>query len=125
MPDQDAQSEVDQQFIDSIPASADQLDNVAGHRFVCEVCGLDLLLTDRIAFESGWDYPPFLGAWGIVSPRTCGNCGIEGTAWYALAVLGQNVKTVSDKHYATLERILIDEQRDHPDAASSTDGDPT
>lgn len=51
---------------------------------VCEVCGTAALLTSDDAFAAGWDYPPSFGAWGIVSPRTCGTCPMTGTLWWAL-----------------------------------------
>jgi hypothetical protein len=60
------------------------LDDTEVHEFVCEVDGHTEHLTDRQAFDAGWDYPPFMGTWGIVSPRTCPNHGIEHTAWWAL-----------------------------------------
>lgn len=50
---------------------------------ICEVCGKTEILTPEEAFEDGWDYPPKMGAFGLVSPRTCGNCGIMDTLWWA------------------------------------------
>ena len=51
---------------------------------ICEVCGKIKIMTPEQAFNEGWDYPPRMGTFGIVSPRTCGNCTIEGTLWMAL-----------------------------------------
>ena len=51
---------------------------------ICEVCGKTEVLTPEEAFFQGWDYPPRMGAFEIVSPRTCGNCVITGTLWWAL-----------------------------------------
>ncbi len=51
---------------------------------ICEVCGKAKIMTPEEAFNEGWDYPPKMGSFGIVSPRKCGNCGIEQTLWWAL-----------------------------------------
>jgi hypothetical protein len=72
--------------------------------YECEGCGLKVTLTERDAFEQGWDYPPFMGEWGTVSPRTCGNCGINCTAyWFLVTKAGE---PVPQKHLNTIERIL-------------------
>ena len=41
---------------------------------ICEVCGKTETLTPEEAFNEGWDYPPRMGGFGIVGPRTCGDC---------------------------------------------------
>ena len=51
---------------------------------VCEVCGKTKIMTPEQAFNEGWDYPPRMGAFGIVSPRTCGDCSMMDTLWMAL-----------------------------------------
>lgn len=51
---------------------------------VCEVCGKTKIMTSEQAFNEGWDYPPRMGTFGIVSPRTCGNCSMMDTLWMAL-----------------------------------------
>lgn len=50
----------------------------------CEVCGATERLTAEAAFHAGWDFPPRMGAWGVISPRTCGDCPITGTLWWAI-----------------------------------------
>lgn len=70
-------------------------------KYVCEVCDKTEELTEEAAYESGWDYPPFIGAWGIVSPRTCPNCLVTGTAWWALI----KQEPLTERHRATIERI--------------------
>ena len=40
---------------------------------ICEVCGKTEILTPKEAFNEGWDYPPRMGGFGIVGPRTCGD----------------------------------------------------
>ena len=37
---------------------------------ICEVCGRTEVLTPQEAFDKGWDYPPMMGSFGDVSPRT-------------------------------------------------------
>ena len=37
---------------------------------ICEVCGRTEVLTPQEAFDKGWDYPPMMGSFGVVSPRT-------------------------------------------------------
>jgi hypothetical protein len=73
---------------------------IAGE-YICEVCGRVEILTEKDAFDAGWDYPPFIGEWGVVSPRTCGNCGLEQTAYWAIITKA----LITDRHYATVVRI--------------------
>ena len=75
-------------------------------RHVCEVCGKEEVLTPDEAFEKGWDYPPRMGMFGVLSPRTCGDCAMVDTTWWKL--MYQNVKPedLSDKDKLTLSRIL-------------------
>ena len=74
-------------------------------KYLCETCGKEEELTEQEAFDQGWDYPPFIGEWGVVSPRTCGSCGIDTTAWWQL-INGVKASELSEKHKATLDRIL-------------------
>jgi hypothetical protein len=75
---------------------------------ICEVCDKEELLTSQEAFNSGWDYPPNFGDFGIVSPRTCGDCGIDKTLWWALTADKISVDALSEKHQKTLNRILAE-----------------
>ena len=61
---------------------------------ICEVCGKTEILTPEQAFLEGWDYPPKIGMFGIVSPRTCGNCAITDTLWWKLEA--GDVRALSD-----------------------------
>lgn len=73
-------------------------------QYVCEVCDKRQVLTETAAFDAGWDYPPFIGEWGVVSPRTCGgaDCGIDRTAYWAL----MTGKPLTDQQQDTVQRIL-------------------
>lgn len=59
-------------------------DDTELHVFECEVCKTVAHLTDEAAFQEGWDYPPFMGPWQVIAPRTCPNCGMQDTVWWAL-----------------------------------------
>lgn len=78
-------------------------------RYECEVCGRVEILTEKDAFDTGWDYPPFIGQWGVVSPRTCGAmaCGIENTAYWAV----MNGAELTVQQAATIRRILEEVDR--------------
>lgn len=85
-------------------------------KYVCEVCEAEAELTEEEAYQSGWDYPPFIGAWGIVSPRTCPNCPMTDTAWWAAVT--QPKVGLSEKHMATVKRIM-EETNEHPALADT------
>lgn len=78
-----------------------ELDNATKRTYECEVCGKTEELTQLEAFEAGWDYPPFIGEWGVVSPRTCGSCTMLDTAWWAL-ITGQEL---TEKQRLFAERV--------------------
>jgi hypothetical protein len=75
-------------------------------RHICEVCGLEQVLTPEAAFDAGWDHPPRMGAMGVISPRTCPDCPINRTVWWALAMDGYTPDMLSAAQRATVERIL-------------------
>lgn len=74
-------------------------------RHMCEVCGKDENLSPAAAFDAGWDYPPRMGAFGVLSPRTCGNCGIQDTVWWALMSEGKSVSGLTSKQLEVVRRI--------------------
>ena len=82
----------------------------------CEVCDATEMLTSEEAFEAGWDFPPRLGAWGVVSPRTCGNCTIEKTLWWALVTENRSINDCTPHQRQVLARIL----NEVPDDAHGT-----
>jgi hypothetical protein len=79
------------------------------YRYECEVCGRVEHLTEKDAFDTGWDYPPFIGRWGVVSPRTCGggSCGIDKTAYWAV----MNGAELTEQQARTITRILEEVDR--------------
>lgn len=48
----------------------------------CEVCGKKEFITAQEAFDSGWDYPPRIGHFGLLGPRTCGSCLLKDTLFW-------------------------------------------
>lgn len=73
--------------------------------FECEVCSVRATLTNDEAYQAGWDYPPFMGIAGVISPRTCGYCGIEMTVWWALVMNNIPVSELSDHQRTVILRI--------------------
>lgn len=74
----------------------------------CEVCGREQVMTSAEAFEAGWDAPPRMGAFGVVSPRTCGSCGIEATVWFRLVVERIDPAALTTADQAVLARIAAE-----------------
>lgn len=75
---------------------------------ICEVCGKTEVLTPMEAHMSGWDYPPMMGSFGVVSPRTCGNCTINHTLWWALVADHKKPSELNEAQMETLKRILAE-----------------
>ena len=74
---------------------------------ICEVCGKKEILTPEEAYEKGWDYPPKIGFYGIVSPRTCGDCSVIDTLWWAIRKNNLRIPQDLDEHQReVLDRIL-------------------
>ena len=71
----------------------------------CEVCGKKQLLTSEEAYNAGWDYPPTIGMFGVLSPRTCGKCGMVDTVYWKLVTGGINQDKLTDEQIETIERI--------------------
>ncbi|HHU17132.1 MAG TPA: ATP-binding protein [Clostridiales bacterium] len=50
----------------------------------CEVCGKKEFITAKEAFDNGWDYPPDIGHFGLLGPRTCGSCQLKDTLYWKI-----------------------------------------
>jgi hypothetical protein len=72
--------------------------------YTCEVCGKSETLSQDEAFSAGWDYPPFIGAWGVISPRTCPECPMTSTVWWALQ-MGAGADSLTDHQLDVVARI--------------------
>ena len=82
------------------------MDKAQKLKYICEVCGKEELLAPEEAFLAGWDYPPRMGAFGIVSPRTCPDCSMMDTLWAALVMEKKTVEELNTRQKKTLKRIL-------------------
>lgn len=75
------------------------------YRHICEACGKDEVLTADEGFQAGWDYPPAMGVFGVLSPRTCGDCGIDSTLWWRLTTGVTTAATLTEADHTLLERV--------------------
>lgn len=73
---------------------------------ICESCGRTEVLDDEQAFRDGWDYPPRMGTFGVISPRTCPNCPTDTTVWWAIAMEHTTAEDLTEHQRAVVERIL-------------------
>jgi len=80
-------------------------DSESQWRHICEVCGVEEILTPRQAFDLGWDYPPRMGQFGVIGPRCCPQCPNVKTVWWALAIDGYTEDMLTDIQRATVRRI--------------------
>lgn len=91
---------------------ADLLESMRERRFwhYCEVCGKKAFITAQEAFDSGWDYPPHIGQFGILSPRTCGNCLMINTLYWKITTSGRLPivceRDLSPEELVTWRRII-------------------
>ena len=72
----------------------------------CETCGREELLTSSEAFNAGWDFPPRMGTFGVISPRTCPNCPMTSTVWWAISVEKLSTDDLTARQLKVLGRIL-------------------
>ena len=64
---------------------------------ICTACGKREVLSSKEAFDQGWDYPGPDGIYkdmqnygfGIMAPRTCGNCGIDKSLYWKIFITGE------------------------------------
>lgn len=74
-------------------------------KHICEVCGVEEELMPEEAYEAGWDYPPTMVAFGVLSPRTCPHCPMTGTVWWAMAVEKKDASELTADQRTVLARI--------------------
>lgn len=72
---------------------------------ICEVCGRTEILSPDEAFKTGWDYPPKMGTFGEISPRTCGSCGMTDTVWWKYQTGQVSYNGLTEKQMETVIRI--------------------
>lgn len=73
---------------------------------VCEVCGRREILTPEEGYAEGWDYPPFMYPFGVLSPRTCPSCSLMDTAYWAIAAKGSAFEALTKSQKKAVLRIL-------------------
>jgi len=77
-------------------------------RHICETCGKVEIISSEDGFNRGWDYPPKMGSFKVVSPRTCGECAINTTLWWELATNKTPINELDPRHQETLKRIFAE-----------------
>lgn len=71
----------------------------------CEVCGKKEYITAQQAFDAGWDYPPNVSHFGLLGPRTCGDCRLEDTLFW---------KVHNEERFpipVVIDRVLTDKEK--------------
>ena len=74
-------------------------------KYICEICGKTDIMTPEEAYQEGWDYPPYMGSYGIVSARTCPLCPMMETVWAALVLEKKSYAELTDQQKNTIKRI--------------------
>lgn len=81
---------------------------------ICNGCGKRGILSSKEAFDQGWDYPGPDGIYksapnygfGMVAPRTCGNCSINSDKLYCGLVLQEETtEEIGKQRHDMIERI--------------------
>lgn len=81
---------------------------------VCNGCGKREILSSKEAFEQGWDYPGPDGIYkiapnygfGMIAPRTCGNCTINmDKLYWGLVTKQETIEEVVNQKQDMFERI--------------------
>ncbi len=75
------------------------------YRHICETCGKEEILSSQDGFDQGWDYPPRVGVFGIISPRTCGNCPMTTTLWWRMTTGAVTQETLTPADKILIKRI--------------------
>ena len=81
----------------------------------CEVCGKKEFITAKEAYDSGWDYPPLMGACKMLSPRTCGDCPMDQTLFYKIHSQ-QSIPIVIENRLTKEELIVWERIKGEPES---------
>ena len=90
------------------------------YKYTCEVCGKTAILARDEAYQSGWDYPPFMGSYGVISPRTCPDCSMMETAWATLELKKIPYEDLSGSQKETIRRIKAEPENMEENKRSNT-----
>ena len=71
----------------------------------CEVCGKEKIITEDELFLDGWNYPPLMGSYKVISPRTCPDCSITKTVWWDIVQNKKTYEQLTEKQKKVIERI--------------------
>lgn len=80
-------------------------------RCVCEHCGKTAVFEDEDGpFNAGWDWPPRLGSWGVISPRNCESlgCNISTTVWWKISGMGGDAQELTERQREVVARIVLE-----------------
>ncbi len=91
---------------------------------ICEACAKTEVLDSDEGFRQGWDYPPRMGAFGVLSPRTCGDCGIDKTLYWKVLLHDQQAQTDQEPLVLTdEEKVFLERVQAEPDSITPKEGD--
>lgn len=80
------------------------------YKYICESCGEEQIYnTPEEAYQDGWDIPPYIGTYGVLSPRTCPYCTIENTVYWKVMFSGSD-------HLSTHDIEVITRIKNEPDS---------
>ncbi len=83
----------------------------------CEVCGKKEYITAQDAYDAGWDYPPHMGSFGLLGPRTCGNCLLKDTLYWRVNTEKKvPIPVVIDSKLTAEERITWHRIKKEPES---------
>lgn len=74
----------------------------------CEACGKTEVMTSGEAYRKGWDFPPRMGQWGVISLRTCPTCPMNRPVGWAVALDGYDAKHLSPEQRVIAARIVAE-----------------
>lgn len=80
----------------------------------CETCGEKVFCTAQEAYDTGWDYPPRIGKFGLLGPRTCGNCGLADTLFWK--VQQQSIPLVIEGNLTKNELVTWQRIKNEPES---------
>lgn len=100
------------------------LDSMKERKFwhYCEVCGRKEYLTAKEAFQDGWDYPPEIGQFRLLGPRTCGNCQLQDTLFWKIHNQ-EGLPIVCEDNLTPEELVTWHRIRKEPESLLSEDWD--
>lgn len=81
----------------------------------CEVCKKKEFITAEEAYNDGWDYPPEMGSFGVISPRACGSCLLTDTLYWKIQAQ-QSIPLVIEANLTDDEKITLKRIQNEPES---------